>query len=102
VSGASQLQSLYHCFLTVMVNVSPYCKTLSMAAAVKLVSLFELFTAPSFLYKEEGNYVYVALLLEVLTVSVSLIFCCIFALVDLTSLCISKVLQATCTCVSAM
>jgi High-temperature-induced dauer-formation protein len=48
-----------------MVNVSPYCKSLSLTTAVKLVSLFELFTAPSFLYKDEGNYVYVALLLEV-------------------------------------
>jgi High-temperature-induced dauer-formation protein len=65
VNGAAQLHSLYHCFITIMVNVSPYSKSLSMTTAVKLVSLFELFTAPSFLYKDEGNYVYVALLLEV-------------------------------------
>ena len=33
-------------------------------AAVKLVSLLHLFTAPKFLYAAEGNHVYVSLLLE--------------------------------------
>ncbi|CAN0577708.1 unnamed protein product, partial [Ectocarpus sp. 12 AP-2014] len=55
---------LYHCFLTVLCNVSPYAKGLSLIASVKLLSLFELFTSPGNLYASEANQTYVSLLLE--------------------------------------
>ena len=65
VSGGDRLQPLYNCFLTVLCNVSPYARSLSLVAAVKLVSLFELFTSPRILYAAEGNQGHVALLLEI-------------------------------------
>lgn len=46
VAGADRLGTLYHCFLTVLCNVSPYAKSLSLVASVKLLNLFELFTSP--------------------------------------------------------
>lgn len=46
VAGSDRLSTLYHCFLTVLCNVSPYAKSLSLVASVKLLNLFELFTSP--------------------------------------------------------
>ncbi|CAN0462918.1 unnamed protein product, partial [Hapterophycus canaliculatus] len=46
VAGTERLGSLYHCFLTVLCNVSPYAKSVSLIASVKLLNLFELFTSP--------------------------------------------------------
>ena len=66
ISGLDKLSALYNCFLTIICNVSPYCKTMSTVASVKLVNLFQLFTSPKFLYASEGNHVYVAMLLETL------------------------------------
>jgi len=65
VNGGDKLAALYNCFLTVICNLSPYAKTLSLVSSVKLVNLFELFTSPRFLYQAETNHVYVALLLEI-------------------------------------
>lgn len=64
VSGLEKLSALYNCFLTIICNVSPYCKCLSTVASVKLVNLFQLFTSPRFLYANEGNHIYVSMLLE--------------------------------------
>ncbi|CAM9734928.1 unnamed protein product [Ascophyllum nodosum] len=64
VAGSERLSSLYHCFLTVLCNVSPYCKSMSLVASVKLLNLFELFTSPGNLYASETNQTYVSLLLE--------------------------------------
>lgn len=46
VAGTERLSTLYHCFLTVLCNVSPYAKSLSLVSSIKLVNLFELFTSP--------------------------------------------------------
>lgn len=66
VSGLEKLSALYSCFLTIICNVSPYCKSFGSAAAVKLVNLLQLFVSPRFLYAAEGNHVYVGMLLETL------------------------------------
>jgi len=66
VSGLEKLSALYSCFLTIICNVSPYCKTLGTVASVKLVNLLQLFVSPRFLYAAEGNHVYVGMLLETL------------------------------------
>ena len=66
VSGLEKLSALYSCFLTIICNVSPYCKSFGSAAAVKLVNLLQLFVSPRFLYASEGNHVYVGMLLETL------------------------------------
>eukprot|EP01039_Chlorochromonas_danica_P009253 gene9253-10216_t len=64
VSGIDKLSALYSCFLTIICNISPYCKSLCSVAAVKLVNLFQLFVSPHFLYASSGNHVYIGLLLE--------------------------------------
>jgi len=65
VNGAYKLVPLYSCFLTIISNISPYWKSMSLVAAVKLVNLFELFSSPKFLYSGEYAYRHLALLLEV-------------------------------------
>ncbi|EEC42643.1 predicted protein [Phaeodactylum tricornutum CCAP 1055/1] len=65
VNGAYKLVPLYSCFLTIITNISPYWKSMSLVAAVKLVNLFELFASPKFLYSGEFAHRHLALLLEV-------------------------------------
>lgn len=65
VNGAYKLVPLYSCFLTIIANTSPYWKSMSLVAAVKLVNLFELFSSPKFLYSGEYAYRHLSLLLEV-------------------------------------
>lgn len=65
VNGAYKLVPLYSCFLTIIANISPYWKSMSLVAAVKLVNLFELFSSPKFLYSGEFAYRHLSLLLEV-------------------------------------
>lgn len=64
VSGSEKLSPLYSCFLTIVCNVSPYGKSLCALSALKLTNLLKLFVSPKFLFAAEGNYIYVALLLE--------------------------------------
>ncbi|KAM9772723.1 protein HID1-like isoform 2-T3 [Syngnathus typhle] len=64
-SGNQRLQPLFHCLLTVIVNVSPYLKTLSMVSANKLVHLLEIFSRPWFLFSAPDNHRLVFFLLEV-------------------------------------
>ncbi|CAM9796129.1 unnamed protein product, partial [Discosporangium mesarthrocarpum] len=64
VAGSDRLKSLYHCFLTVLCNVSPYCKGVSLVTSVKLLNLLELFTSPGMLYTAYTNHTFVSLLLE--------------------------------------
>lgn len=59
VNGSDKLAALYNCFLTIICNISPYCKYLSSISAVKLINLLQLFTSPRFFYANEGNYMYV-------------------------------------------
>jgi hypothetical protein len=65
VNGAYKLVPLYSCFLTIICNISPYWRSMSLVAAVKLVNLFELFSSPKFLYSGESAHRHLALLLEV-------------------------------------
>ena len=41
VSAHQRLQPLYDCLLTIIVNISPYLKSLSMVASNKLLHLIE-------------------------------------------------------------
>mmetsp|Transcript_7900 Transcript_7900/g.11282 ORF Transcript_7900/g.11282 Transcript_7900/m.11282 type:complete len:871 (-) Transcript_7900:36-2648(-) len=65
VNGSFKFVSLYSCFVTVICNISPYWRKMSLVAAVKLVNLFELFSSPKFLYSGEKSYKHLSLLLEV-------------------------------------
>lgn len=64
-SGHQRLQPLYDCLLTIIVNVSPYLKSLSMVAANKLLHLLEVFSSPWFLFFSPVNHHLVFFLLEV-------------------------------------
>lgn len=64
VSGTEKLSALYSCFLTIICNISPYCKSLGTVASIKMINLLQLFTSPKFLYASESNHVYVCMLLE--------------------------------------
>ncbi|RWS09541.1 protein HID1-like protein [Dinothrombium tinctorium] len=64
-TGHQRLQPLFDCLLTIIVNVSPYLKTLSMVASTKLLHLLEAFSTPWFLYSSPTNHHLVFFLLEV-------------------------------------
>ncbi|KAK6301455.1 hypothetical protein J4Q44_G00275080 [Coregonus suidteri] len=64
-SGHQRLQPLFDCLLTVVVNVSPYLKSLSMVAANKLLHLLEAFSTNWFLFSASQNHHLVFFLLEV-------------------------------------
>uniref|UniRef100_A0A673A1H0 HID1 domain containing b n=1 Tax=Sphaeramia orbicularis TaxID=375764 RepID=A0A673A1H0_9TELE len=63
--GHQRLQPLFDCLLTVIVNISPYLKSLSMVAANKLLHLLEAFSTPWFLFSSPQNNHLVFFLLEV-------------------------------------
>ncbi|CAJ0955279.1 unnamed protein product, partial [Mesorhabditis belari] len=64
-TGNHKLQSLFDCLLTIIVNVSPYLKSLCMLSANKLVHLVEAFSTPWFLYSSPTNHHLVFFLLEI-------------------------------------
>ncbi|XP_068455413.1 protein HID1b [Clinocottus analis] len=64
-SGHQRLQPLFDCLLTIIVNISPYLKSLSMLAANKLLHLLEAFSSPWFLFSGQQNHHLVFFLLEV-------------------------------------
>ncbi|XP_064406820.1 protein HID1-like [Halichondria panicea] len=64
-SGLPRLQPLYDCLLTVMVNVSPYLKTLSMVTCSRLMHLMESFSTPWFLFAKPTNHYLVFYMLEI-------------------------------------
>uniref|UniRef100_A0A668AN52 HID1 domain containing n=1 Tax=Myripristis murdjan TaxID=586833 RepID=A0A668AN52_9TELE len=63
-SGHQRLQPLFDCLLTIVVNVSPYLKSLSMVAANKLLHLLEAFSTNWFLFSAAQNHHLVFFLLE--------------------------------------
>ncbi|MCP9266315.1 Protein HID1 [Dirofilaria immitis] len=65
-TGNHRLQSLFDCLLTIIVNVSPYLKSISMVAANKLIHLMEAFSTPWFLFSSPTNHLLIFFLLEVL------------------------------------
>jgi len=64
VNGHDGVRALHQCFLITAANISPYLKSLSIVTAVKVVNLFDMFTAPRFLYANEENHQHVTLLLD--------------------------------------
>ncbi|XP_028968759.1 protein HID1 [Galendromus occidentalis] len=64
-TGHARLQPLFDCLLTIIVNVSPYLKSLSMVASTKLLHLLEAFSTPWFLYSNPNNHHLVFFLLEI-------------------------------------
>nr|CAH8864940.1 unnamed protein product [Trichobilharzia regenti] len=64
-SGHNRLNPLFDCLLTIIANVSPYLKSLSMVSSNKLLHLLDAFSQPWFLYSSPSNYQLVFLLLEV-------------------------------------
>lgn len=65
VNGCIKLVPLYSCFLTIICNISPYWRKMSLVGAVKLVNLFELLASPKFLFSDYKAYQHLAQLLEI-------------------------------------
>ena len=65
VNGSFKLVPLYSCFFTIICNISPYWRSMSLVAAIKLVNLFEVLASPKFLFSEYKAFQHLALLLEV-------------------------------------
>ncbi|XP_047991066.1 protein HID1 isoform X1 [Leguminivora glycinivorella] len=63
-TGHQRLQPLFDCLLTILVNVSPYLKTLSMVSSSKLLHLLEAFSTPWFLFSAPQHHHLVFFLLE--------------------------------------
>nr|XP_034832036.1 protein HID1 [Maniola hyperantus] len=63
-TGHQRLQPLFDCLLTILVNVSPYLKTLSMVSSTKLLHLLEAFSTPWFLFSRPHHHHLVFFLLE--------------------------------------
>ncbi|CAG0889599.1 unnamed protein product [Darwinula stevensoni] len=64
-TGHARLQPLFDCLLTILVNVSPYLKTLSMVASTKLLHLLEAFSTPWFLFSAPNHHHLIFFLLEI-------------------------------------
>ncbi|TRY70371.1 hypothetical protein TCAL_04485 [Tigriopus californicus] len=64
-TGHQRLQPLFDCLLTILCNVSPYIKSMSMIAACKLIHLLEAFTTPWFLFSSPTNHHLVFFILEI-------------------------------------
>lgn len=60
----ARMAPLYNCLLTILVNISPYLKQVSLVAANKLVHLFEVFSSPKFILAAEANHHLIFFLLE--------------------------------------
>jgi len=65
VDGMVSLQSLYNCMLTILSNISPYIKTMSLVASLKLINLYEIFSSKIFLLKNQNNNQYIFFLLDI-------------------------------------
>ena len=65
VDGMRSLQSLYNCMLTILSNISPYIKTLSLISSLKLINLYEIFSSKKFLLSNLYNNQYIFFLLDI-------------------------------------
>lgn len=63
-SGHARISSLYDCLLTIIVNISPYLKKLTMVTATKILHLIEAFCQPTFLFAQQQNHHLIFFLLE--------------------------------------
>jgi hypothetical protein len=64
IDGHKRLESLWECMLTIVANISPYIKSLSLVTAMRLLKLFGSLSRRSFLLQRERNHRYVFFLLE--------------------------------------
>lgn len=65
VNGSKKLKTLHSCLLTIICNISPYAKTLSNVASQKLLSLFQIFASPRFIFRAPAAHQYVFFLLDI-------------------------------------
>eukprot|EP01138_Halocafeteria_seosinensis_P014632 gb/GECG01014937.1/.p1 GENE.gb/GECG01014937.1/~~gb/GECG01014937.1/.p1 ORF type:complete len:1072 (+),score=149.30 gb/GECG01014937.1/:1-3216(+) len=64
VNASEKLSTIYSCFLTIIANISPYIKSFSLVASVKLLNLMELFADPVFVLSHPNHHNYVEQLLD--------------------------------------
>lgn len=64
VDSSDKLEALFECFLTIIANISPYLKTISMVTCIKLLKLFDTLSTARYLSASERNHRYLFFLLE--------------------------------------
>lgn len=64
VDSHSMLVDLHECMLTIIANMSPYVKTMSMTSCMNLLKLFEMVTKTNFLFSSQRNFKFSFFLLE--------------------------------------
>jgi hypothetical protein len=64
VDGQKRLDSLWECMLTILSNVSPYIKTLTMITSTRLLKLSVTLSKKSWLLANEKNHRYIFFILE--------------------------------------
>ena len=67
VDGNADLDTLYGSLVTILANVSPFCRQLSVLASTQLFDVLQYFAAPSFLSAQASNHKLLSLLLEALS-----------------------------------
>ncbi|KJE93087.1 hypothetical protein CAOG_03930 [Capsaspora owczarzaki ATCC 30864] len=63
--GHERLSSLQDCFLTILANVSPYFKSITLVSSAKLLHLFEFYSTPRFLLARPNNHNLLVFLIEI-------------------------------------
>lgn len=63
-NGGDRVAPLYSCLLTILANVTPYTKCLTMTTADRIVTLVEFFAHPRVFFGADANYHYLRYLLE--------------------------------------
>lgn len=63
-SKSKVAKAFFDSYLTIVCNISPYLKKLSLNTSVKMVKLFQAFSAPVYLYSSPKKYQSVCLMLE--------------------------------------
>mmetsp|Transcript_4257 Transcript_4257/g.4675 ORF Transcript_4257/g.4675 Transcript_4257/m.4675 type:complete len:466 (-) Transcript_4257:46-1443(-) len=64
VDGHESLEGLWECIMTIMANVSPYVKSMTMVTSAKLLKLFESLIRPKFLLVKEKNHRFLFFIIE--------------------------------------
>eukprot|EP00941_MAST-03F_sp_MAST-3F-sp1_P002436 g2436.t1 len=65
VNGSKKLKTLHSCLLTIISNISPYTKSLSNVASMKILALFEIFASPRFIFRSPGSHQYLLFLIDI-------------------------------------
>lgn len=65
IDSHERLAPFFECFLTILCNVSPYIKSLSMVTSITLLKMFDFISRPRYIFATENHHRYLTFLLEI-------------------------------------